>query len=151
MRAILALAALPPIAVTLALGLLGTAELTGARPLAKPAGRGLPEAIVLGDSGGAVRLLERGARPEGIGLIRRGVLFDQPVLATPFEAAVLVRDVRMLDLLESYGDIGNERAFLACLALDIDAPGVAARLAPGVTSGCEAGRAFANLLARPGS
>jgi hypothetical protein len=147
----LALAALPPIAVTLALGLLGTAELAGARPLARPAARGLPETIVLGDSGGAVRLLEQGARPDRVGLIRRGVLWAQPVLATPFEAAVLVRDVRMLDLLESYGEIGTARAFLACLARDIDAPGVATHLVPGGTSGCETGRAFANLVARPGS
>ena len=66
MRAVVAIAALPPLAVTFALGLLGVAELTGARPLAEPAARGLPEAIVLGDAGGAVRLLERGARPGAV-------------------------------------------------------------------------------------
>lgn len=146
----MAIAALPPLAVTFALGLLGVAELTGARPLAEPAARGLPEAIVLGDAGGAVRLLERGARPGAVGLIRRGVLFGQPVLATPFEAAVLARDVRMLGLLESYEAIGTQRAFLACLARDLDAPEVATRLAAAPAPECEAGRAFANLLARPG-
>jgi hypothetical protein len=79
------------------------------------------------------------------------VLFKQPVLTTPFEAAVLARDVRMLDLLQSYGQIGTERAALVCLALDIDAPGVASHLTPGGTFECEAGRTFASLLARPGS
>jgi hypothetical protein len=150
MKGVLALAALPPALVTLALGVLGAAELIGARPLGQPLARSLPEAIVLGDAATAVRLLEQGAVPGEIGMIRRRLLFDQAVLATSFEAAVLARDGRMLDLLQSYGGIGAARSEVACLARDINEPTLAAHLSTGEPSGCEEGRAFANLVARPG-
>ena len=149
MRAILALAAVPPVVVTLALAAVATAELAGWRPLARPEGRGLPEAIVLGDSTGAARRLESGVAPGAIDLIRRSLLFEQPVLATAFEAAVLARDVRMLRLLQTYG-AGADRVALLCLAHDVGAPAIAAELDRGEPPACEPGRALANVLVRPG-
>jgi hypothetical protein len=140
-----ALLALPPAAVTIGLAILGGAELSGSHPLTMGEPRSVPEAIAMRDDAGAARLAEAGADVNAIGLIRRGVLFDQPVLATPVEAAVLVDASPALDFLISRGASIDER--LPCLAMDIGARAVTKRLGEG--SGCHKGATLEAVLDRP--
>jgi hypothetical protein len=139
------LLALPPLAVTIGLAILGGAELAGSHPLTMGEPRSVAEAIALRDEAGAARLAEAGEDVNAIALIRRGILFDQPVLATPVEAAVLVDAAPALDFLISRGASIDER--LGCLAMDIGARAVTARL--GAVSGCRKGAALEAVIDRP--
>src|SRR5919108_5696434 len=94
---------LPPMGVTLSLAIAVGAELSGSHPLTEGAPRSVPEAIALRDPATAARMVEDGSSADAIGLIRAGVLGDQPILATPLEAAVMVDAVASFDHLVSSG------------------------------------------------
>ena len=136
--------ACPALFVTLSLTVFACAEMLGAHPLTMGPPRSVPEAIDMRDEGGAARLIEEGADVRAIGLVRPGILTDQPLLVTPLEAAVLVDATAMLDFLVARGaDVPNE---LACLAADAGARTARARL--GVRT-CHSGEALRGVLARP--
>ncbi len=139
------LLALPPLGVTLSLAVVIAAELSGSHPLTAGAPRSVPEALVLRDEATAARMIEDGARVDAIGLIRAGVLADQPILATPLEAAVMVDAVVSFDYLVSRGAPVTPN--LACLADDVGAQAVRRRVRD--TPSCPRGSALADVLARP--
>lgn len=140
-----ALVALPPLAITVVLAGIAGAELAGAHPLTMGAPRSVSEAIAMRDEGAAARFVEDGASVTAIGLIRRGILSEQAVLATPAETAVLVDAPPALEFLASRGVVLSPN--LACLAMDIGARAVRSRL--GDLSSCRAGDAIREVLARP--
>ena len=136
--------ACPALLVTLGLTVFVCAEMLGAHPLTMGPPRSVPEAIAMRDEAGAARLIEEGADVRAIGLVRPGILTDQPLLVTPLEAAVLVDATAMLDFLIAKGaDVPNE---LACLAADAGARTARARLGE---STCHSGDALRGVLARP--
>src|SRR5688572_3301978 len=136
--------AVPAVLVTIGLAAFASAEMLGAHPLTMGAPRSVPEAIAMRDDAGAARLIEEGADVRAIGLVRAGVLTDQPLLLTPLEAAVLVDATTMLDFLVASGaTVPNE---LACLAADAGARAARARLGE---STCHAGETLRGVLDRP--
>ena len=139
------LLALPPAAVTLSLAIVMVAELSGSHPLTAGAPRSVPEALVLRDEATAARMVEDGSSVEAIGLIRAGVFTDQPILATPLEAAVMVDAVVSFDYLVSRG--APVTPSLACLADDVGARAVRQRVHDAPV--CRRGSALAEVLARP--
>jgi len=145
--------AVPPLAVTIALALFAGAELSGSHPLTMGEPRSVPEAIALGDEATAARLVEDGAGVEAIGLIRGGILTEQPVLATPLEAAVLVDADKAFDYLTSRGahvkpfDSAQGTPDLSCLARDIGARAVRTHIADAPS--CPPGAALQAVLDRP--
>jgi hypothetical protein len=140
------LLALPPVAATLGLAIVACAELAGSDPLTMGAPRSVSEAIAMRDPAGAARLVESGADVNAIELIRAGVLFDRPLLATPSETAVIVDQAPMLEFLASRG-AAVPRDRLTCLATDLGARSVRPQL--GDASSCRPGAAWAAVLARP--
>ncbi len=108
--------ALPAVVVTFGLAVIACAEILGTHPLTMGPPRSVPEAIAMRDDAGAARLIEDGADVDAIGLVRAGVLTDQPLLMTPLEAAVLVDAAAMLDFLVDKGAMVP--AELPCLAAD---------------------------------
>jgi hypothetical protein len=140
------LAALPPLVVTGGLAILVCLEGAGAHPLTMGPPRGAAEAVALHDGASAVRLLGPGGDPSVVELIRSGVLLDREVLASALEAAVIVDDAVIFSVLAS-GRADLPAGHLACLAADVGARSVLARL--GGSSTCEAGAAWAAVLDRP--
>ena len=138
--------ALPPVAVTFTLAILACMEASGLHPLTFGEPRSLPEAIVMRDGASVARLLERKGRPDEIEMIRRGVLLDRPLLVTPLEAAVIVDDAALLEILER-GGAQISQHHLACLAADVGARAIRSRLE--TSEPCQPGSAWSNVLSRP--
>jgi hypothetical protein len=136
--------ALPPLIVTVGLAVIACAELLGAHPLTMGPPRSVPEAIAMRDNAGAARLIEAGADVRAIGLVRAGVLIDQPLLLTPLEAAVLTDATAMIDFLVTSG--ATVPGELTCLAADVGARAVRTRLGEGA---CHSGDALRSVLDRP--
>jgi hypothetical protein len=139
------LLAVPPIVVTVGLAVFAGAELSGAHPLTWGEPRSVVEAIALRDEAAAARLLEDGADIDAIGLIRGGILFEQPVLATPLEAAVLVDAAAAFEYLRSRG--AHVTPDVGCLARDIGARAVRSRIADAPS--CPPGAVLQAVLDRP--
>jgi hypothetical protein len=135
----------PPIGMTVALAMVIAAELSGRHPLTEGAPRSVSEAIALRDEATAARMLEDGASANEIGLIRAGILGDQPVLATPLETAVIVDAVVAFEHVVSRGAPVTPN--LRCLADDVGARTVRQHV-PGTTS-CPRAAALTEILARP--
>jgi len=140
------LLALPPLAVTAALAIVACSEAAGAHALTMGEPRSVSEAIALRDAAGAARLVESGADVNAVGLIRSGILSDQPILATPLETAVIVDGAAVLDYLVSRGAASADEN-LTCLAADVSAKAVRTRV--GDASRCRKGAALQAVLARP--
>jgi hypothetical protein len=139
-----AILALPASLVTLGLAAIACAEILGAHPLTMGPPRSVSEAIAMRDDAAAARLIEAGADVGAIGLVRPGILTDQPLLVTPLEAAVLVDATAMLDFLVAKGaDVPKD---LPCLAADAGARAARVRLGTGT---CHSGDALRGVLARP--
>lgn len=139
------LLALPPMLVTVGLAIVACMESGGRHPLTIGPARNVAEAIAMGDAASALRLMESGASIDEIAMIRPGVLSDRAMFATPLETAVLVDEDAAFELLASRG-AELPREHLACLAADIGARAVGARLGRG---DCRAGAAWERVLARP--
>ncbi len=140
------LLAFPSVVVTLGLAIIAGMEMAGSHPLTVGPPRSVSEAIALGDGAAAMRLLSDGADVNEIGMIRRGVLGDRAVLATPLEAAVIVDETVALDFLASRG-ADPSREHLACLASDVGALAVRSRLSS--AERCRPGAAWDAVLRRP--
>ena len=140
------LLALPPLVVTAALAIVACSEGAGAHPLTMGEPRSVSEAIALRDAAGAARLVESGADVNAVGLIRAGILSEQPILATPLETAVITDGVAVLDFLASHGAASGDES-LTCLAADVGARSVRTRF--GDASRCRKGATLQAVLARP--
>jgi hypothetical protein len=139
------LLAVPPIGMTVALAMLSAAELSGRHPLTEGAPRSVSEAIAMHDEATAARLLEDGASATEIGLIRAGILGDQPILATPLETAVLADAVVAFEHVVSRG--ASVTPNLGCLADDVGARAVRPHVPS--TASCPRASALSEILARP--
>jgi hypothetical protein len=139
------LLAAPPLIVTSGLAAFAVAELSGFHPLTMGEPRSVVEAVALRDEAAAARLIESGADVAEIGLIRGGILGEQPILATPLEAAVLVDAVTAFEYLRSRG--AQLTPELSCLARDIGARAVRTRIAD--LPSCPPGVALQAVLDRP--
>lgn len=112
--------AVPPLAVTVALGLFVIAELAGAHPLTNGIPRNVSEAIAVHDHATAARLLSSPRDADEVAMIRTGMLGDRVMFATPAETAVLVHDGEALDLMMARGwSPDASRSHLLCLARDV--------------------------------
>jgi hypothetical protein len=136
---------LPPMGVTLSLAIVIGAELSGSHPLTKGAPRSVPEALALRDPATAARMVEDGSSVDAIGLIRAGVLVDQPILATPLEAAVMADAVVSFEYLVSSGAPVTPN--LGCLADDVGARAVRQQVRD--VPSCPRGSALAEVVSRP--
>jgi hypothetical protein len=121
-------------------------EMAGAHPLTLGEPRSVAEAVAMRDGASVLRLLSRGAGPNEVELIRPGALLDRLVLATPLEAAVIVDEPLIFDVLAE-GRTDLPLARLRCLAVDVGARAVLPRLGAAVP--CEPGAAWAAVLDRP--
>ena len=139
------LLAVPPLVVTIGLAALGGAELAGAHPLTMGVPRSVSEAIALRDEATAARLVEDGAGVDEIGLIRAGILSNQPLLTTPLEAAVLVDSATAIEYLRSRG--ARVTPDLSCLASDVGARVVRRQIAD--AAACQGGATLQSVLHRP--
>lgn len=139
------LLAMAPMGVTLSLAIAIAAELSGFHPLTPGAPRSVPEALALRDEATAARMVEDGSSIDAIGLIRAGVLAEQPILATPLEAAVIVDAVVSFEYLVSRGAPVTPN--LGCLADDVGARAVRQQVRD--STPCPRGSALAEILARP--
>jgi hypothetical protein len=140
-----ALLAAPPFVVTIGLAVFAGAELSGSHPLTIGEPRSVAEAIALGDDAGAARQIEDGAGVNEIGLIRSGILFEHPLLATPIEAAVLVDSAAAFDYLTSRG--AHVAPEISCLARDIGVRAVSKSITD--SPSCPPGAALQAVLDRP--
>jgi hypothetical protein len=133
------------LAVMIAVAVVVAGELSGSHPLTLGPPRNAAEAIAMGDLASAARLVESGASANDIGVIRPGILGSRAVLATPLEAAVIRDQADMVEFLIVHGATRSKD--IRCLAADVGATAVQARLNDHVT--CGPGDALSAVLARP--
>lgn len=115
--------AMPPAIVAVMFALSGVAALLGGRPLIWPQQDiTLAEAVGLRDQGEAVRLIVSGADPNRRYAVRNVFRDDETLAMSPLEAAVVTREVYMVELVENYGGVIDARngAVLQCLARALD-------------------------------
>jgi hypothetical protein len=143
------LIALPP---ALALGgvlVVGAAERAGFTPLAYPPPSNSAEAAADRNAASMLQLLLR-ERPGTVHRLRPGALSEGIVVATTAEAALWSRQLEMIQVLDRESAVPtdpDERARLACLALDLGAEDIAAYLVGSVPT-CEPGAALLRMRAR---
>jgi hypothetical protein len=115
--------AVPPAMVAALFALSGLAALVAGRPLIWPqTDLTLAEAVGLRDQGEVVRLIASGADPNRRYAVRNVFRDDETLAMSPLEAAVITREVYMMELVEDYGGIIDARnaAVLQCLAHALD-------------------------------
>jgi hypothetical protein len=144
-KAVALAALLPPVIVTAVLTVAVSGELAGAHPFTTGAPRNASEAIAMRDPATAARLIEGGAPVSEVDVIRAGILGERPILATPLEIAVMLDQSAVVDYLLARG--AERTSELGCLAADVRAGAVRARLGGGDT--CQRGEALRKVLARP--
>ena len=134
-RAVVFAAAVPPtLAIFLVLAIAG-AERTGATLFADVAPANLAEAAAAGRGDDVVRRLRRGEPLHRVYPMRSEATHSPVARATPASAAVLSRQVLMVQLLDRAGAIApGDRRELACLAVRLDLPDIAEYLAQGADS-----------------
>jgi hypothetical protein len=125
-------AALPPIVVTLAIGLFALAESFGYTPLSYGPPVNVAEAAGMGSATEVVRLLQRGGDPNRLDYVRPQIISSSVTRVTALEAAIWSRRVELVRLLDTRGAIADDasRHHLACLAADINARDIVQYLAP---------------------
>ena len=115
--------AAPPVVVAVLFAFSGLTALLAGRPLIWPqTDITLTEAVGLRDQGEVVRLIASGADPNRRYAVRNVFREDETVAMSPLEAAVITREVYMMELVEDYGGIIDARnaAVLQCLARALD-------------------------------
>jgi hypothetical protein len=146
----IAVALLVPICIaTAGIAWVAAGERAGARPFAGLVPQNSAEAAALANAGDLLRFLRRGEDPHAVYPVRPDVISSAILRATTIEAAMWSRQVEMIKLLDREGLIrDDERAALACLAVDLRIDDVIEYLAPEGSSGCEPGQALARVTAR---
>lgn len=105
----------------------------------------LSEAVATGNYAELVRLLENGADPTRTGSVRAPLLASQAVVVTPLEAAVLVRNATIVQVLVARGAVLTPiiAGKLKCLNAehpDQSVGSVLDELAPDTEPACAAGK-----------
>ena len=97
------------------------------------------EAVAAGNYAELVRLLENGEDPTRSGAVRAPLLASEPVVLTPLEAAVLVRNATMMQLLLTRGAVltrvSREGLSASTRSIRINREGCARRAGPGRHAG----------------
>jgi len=117
----------PPALVALTFAFSGLIALLAGRPVLWPQEEiTLAEAVGWRDRGEVVRLIASGADPNVRYAVRNVFREDEYLAMSPFEAAVITREVYMMSLVEDYGGVIDARngAVLQCLAQALDADDV---------------------------
>jgi hypothetical protein len=107
------------------------------------------EAAGSGNAAAMLRYMRAGEDPTREYPLRPEIISSSVLFATTLEAAMWSRQEAMFRLLDREGVIvgDDQRRFLACLAKDLDLPGVLEYLAPSGVE-CVEGEAQARVLAR---
>jgi hypothetical protein len=143
------LIALPPALAVSGVLVVAAAERAGFAPLAYPPPSNSAEAAADKNAASMLQLVSR-ERPGTIHRLRPGALSDGIVMATTAEAALWSREVEMIQILDRQAAVPtdpDERARLACLALDLGAEAIAVYLVGSVPM-CESGAALLRMRAR---
>lgn len=132
-----------PVAVLALVGAWGVVANTAGGWVWPPDDVNLSEAVATGNYAELVRLVENGADPTRAGSVRAPLLASQAVVVTPLEAAVLVRNATMMQLLLARGAVltPSLAGKLKCLNEehpDQSVSTVLDELAPGVEPACSA-------------
>jgi len=145
-----AVALLVPLCAALAwLVLVTGGERLGAAPFAGLAPRNSAEAAGLARAADVVRFLRMGEDPRHAYAVRPEVISSAVLRVTTLEAAMWSRQVELVKLIDGQNAIDrDERAALACLAVDLGVDDVAEYLAPDGTRHCEPGQALERVIAR---
>jgi hypothetical protein len=125
-------AAVPCLLVLVLFAASGAATLLRGQPLIwAPSRVTLSEAVAMSDLGESIRLLTLGADPNARYELAGVFRSDAHATLTPLEAAVLTRELYMMDVVVDHGARIDERntRTLQCLARAVDAPAVAEYLA----------------------
>jgi hypothetical protein len=111
--------------------------------------RNSAEAAGLGRASELLRFLREGDDPHRVYPVRPEILSSAILEVTTLEAAMWSRQLELIQLLDRAGVLTDpqERAALACLALDLKLDDIAEYLVP-QNSGCDAGRALDKIAAR---
>ena len=147
----IAIALAAPIAVaTAGIAWVAAGERAGVHPFAGLMPQNGAEAAALADAGGVLRFLRHGENPHAVHAVRPEIISSAILRATTVEAAMWSRQVEMIKLLDREGVIGGgeQRASLACLAVDLHVDEVVEYLAPGGARSCQPGQALARVTAR---
>jgi len=142
MRGTAICAAVPGFVVAAVFGLSGIAALVTGEPLIWPPEEAtLSQATALRDQGEVIRLIMLGTDPNRPSLVDGVFRPGEAVMLTPLEAAVITRELHIVELVADYGGaVGdNNAAVLQCLAAGVRADAVhdyLVRAAGGVRS-CE--------------
>lgn len=140
---------MPSLLATLVVVWFSVSELAGHTPLAYERPRNVAEAAGMGRGSEVLRLIEAGQDPRALMPVRPEVISSSVTRVTALEAAVWSRRSHMLTLLDNLGAMPRtQRHRLACLAIDIKAPGMAAHLDPAAPAGCRPGAVLEEIQHR---
>jgi hypothetical protein len=141
--------AAPPLIATLVVAWFSIAELSGRTLLAYERPLNVAEAAGMGRGSDVLRLIEAGQDPRAVMPVRPEVISSSVTEATTLEAAVWSRRLHLITLLDNRGAIEpGQRHRLACLAVDIKAPAMAAYLDPAAPAGCRPGAVLEEIQRR---
>jgi len=145
-----AVALLAPLCAALAWVVLVTSgERLGAAPFAGLAPRNSAEAAGLARAADVLRFLRMGEDPGEVYAVRPEIISSAVLRVTTLEATMWSRQVELVRLIDGQRAIDrDERATLACLAIDLGVDDVAGYLAPDGTRHCEPGLALERVMAR---
>jgi hypothetical protein len=151
LSAALTLALLVPVAATtVVVAWVSASERIGAHPFAGLAPQNSAEAAALANAGELLRFMRQGENPHAVYPVRPEVISSAILRATTIEAAMWSRQVEMVKLLDREGIIrdGDERALLACLAVDLRVDDIVDYFGAEQASGCTPGQALGLVTAR---
>ena len=145
-----AVALLAPLCAAMAwVAIVTGGERLGAAPFAGLAPRNSAEAAGLARAADVLRFLRMGEDPQDVYAVRPEIISSAVLRVTTLEAAMWSRQVELVKLIDGQSAIGrDERAALACLALDLGVDDVAEYLAPDGIGHCEPGQALERVMGR---
>lgn len=120
-------AGVPGVVLAVLFGISGGAALGAGKPLIwAPVETTLSQATALRDQGEVIRLIMLGTDPNRRYLVDSVFRPGETVMLTPLEAAVITRELHMVELVADYGGaVGdNNAAVLQCLAAGVRADAV---------------------------
>ena len=141
--------AAPLVVVTVGMLAFAAAELSGRTPLAYDRPRNVAEAAGMANGSEVLRFLRAGEDPTSVMEVRPESIFSSVSRLTAFEAAVLSRRFRLVQMLDRERAITDvdERERLACFAAELNEQGISDYLAPdGAT--CDPAGVYEEILLR---
>ena len=139
----------PVVCGTAGLAYISIVERGGREAFADTRAMNSAEAAALGDAASTLWFIRHGDDPTRVHDVSPSIISASVRRATTLEAAMWSRRIELIRALDREGVIVGDqtRRDLACLALDLGLPDVAAYLAPGGLA-CKPGEAQGRVLAR---